>query len=102
MALWGRRGKGKSGLIFEWPKQRIRHKYKISTPQTGEMSEFSRDYATPRKAFLISGDIDAFTAAPGVALTAIVTVLRRERGEEECLKFVGCNWARVATYTPLY
>jgi NitT/TauT family transport system substrate-binding protein len=74
--------KGDAGLIFM--PSRFGNKYDLDI----EMVEFASS-TTPVKA-LISGDIDAFTASPGVALTAM------SRGG--ALKFVGCNWPG-ATYT---
>ena len=74
--------KGDAGLIFM--PSRFGDKYGLDI----EMVEFASS-TTPVKA-LISGDIDAFTTSPGVALTAM------SRGA--ALKFVGCNW-QGATYT---
>jgi NitT/TauT family transport system substrate-binding protein len=74
--------KGDAGLIFM--PSRFGNKYDLDI----EMVEFASS-TTPVKA-LISGDIDAFTASPSVALTAM------SRGG--ALKFVGCSWPG-ATYT---
>ena len=74
--------KGDAGLIFM--PSRFGDKYGLDI----EMVQFTSS-TTPVKA-LISGDIDAFTTSPGVALVAM------SRNAE--LKFVGCNWPG-ATYT---
>lgn len=74
--------KGDAGLIF-MPAQ-FGKPYGIDI----EMVQFASS-VTPVKA-LISGDIDAFSTSPGVALVAMA------RGAQ--LKFVGCNWPG-ATYT---
>lgn len=74
--------KGDAGLIFM--PSRFGAKYGLDI----EMVEFASS-TTPVKA-LISGDIDAFTTSPGVALVAM------SRGA--ALKFIGCNW-QGATYT---
>jgi len=74
--------KGDAGLIFM--PSRFGAKYGLDI----EMVEFTSS-TTPVKA-LISGDIDAFTTSPGVALVAMA------RGAQ--LKFIGCNWPG-ATYT---
>ncbi|HEY9344550.1 MAG TPA: ABC transporter substrate-binding protein, partial [Inquilinus sp.] len=70
------------GLIFM--PSRFGDKYGLDI----EMVEFTSS-TTPVKA-LISGDIDAFTTSPGVALVAM--------SRNAALKFVGCNW-QGATYT---
>jgi NitT/TauT family transport system substrate-binding protein len=74
--------KGDAGLLFM--PARFGPKYGIAI----EMAEFASS-TTPVKG-LISGDLEAFTTTPGVALTAM------SRGAD--LKFVGCNWPG-ATYT---
>ena len=68
--------KGDAGLIFM--PSRFGDKYGLDI----EMVEFTSS-TTPVKA-LISGDIDAFTTSPGVALVAM--------SRNAALKFVGCNW----------
>lgn len=74
--------KGDAGLLFMPAK--FGGKYDLDI----EMVEFASS-TTPVKA-LISGDIDAFTVSPGVALVAM------SRGAD--MKFIGCNWPG-ATYT---
>jgi NitT/TauT family transport system substrate-binding protein len=74
--------KGDAGLIFMPARFGEKHGLDI------EMVEFTSS-TTPVKA-LISGDIDAFTTSPGVALVAM--------SRNAALKFVGCNW-QGATYT---
>jgi NitT/TauT family transport system substrate-binding protein len=74
--------KGDAGLAFM--PTRFGAKYGLDI----EMVEFTSS-TTPVKA-LISGDIDAFTTSPTVALVAMT------RGAS--LKFIGCNWPG-ATYT---
>ncbi|MES2756738.1 MAG: ABC transporter substrate-binding protein [Pseudomonadota bacterium] len=74
--------KGDAGLAF-MPSQ-FGAKYGLDI----EMVEFTSS-TTPVKA-LISGDIDAFTTSPSVALVAM------SRGAG--IKFIGCNWPG-ATYT---
>lgn len=74
--------KGDAGIIFM--PSRFGQKYGLNI----EMVEFTSS-TTPVKA-LISGDIDAFSTSPGVALVAM------SRGA--ALKFIGCNWPG-ATYT---
>ncbi len=74
--------KGDAGLAFM--PSRFGGKYGLEI----EMVEFTSS-TTPVKA-LISGDIDAFTTSPSVALVAM------SRGAS--IKFIGCNWPG-ATYT---
>jgi NitT/TauT family transport system substrate-binding protein len=74
--------KGDAGLAFM--PSRFGGKYGLDI----EMVEFTSS-TTPIKA-LISGDIDAFTTSPSVALVAM------SRGAG--VKFIGCNWPG-ATYT---
>jgi NitT/TauT family transport system substrate-binding protein len=74
--------KGDAGLAFM--PSRFGGKYGLDI----EMVEFTSS-TTPIKA-LISGDIDAFTTSPSVALVAM------SRGAT--VKFVGCNWPG-ASYT---
>jgi NitT/TauT family transport system substrate-binding protein len=74
--------KGDAGILFM--PARFGPKYGI----TVDMVEFASS-TTPVKG-LISGDLEAFTTSPGVALTAM--------SQGAALKFVGCNWPG-ATYT---
>jgi NitT/TauT family transport system substrate-binding protein len=74
--------KGDAGILFM--PARFGAKYGI----TIDMVEFASS-TTPVKG-LISGDLEAFTTSPGVALTAM--------SQGAALKFVGCNWPG-ATYT---
>ena len=74
--------KGDAGFAFM--PTRFGAKYGVDI----DMVEFTSS-TTPVKA-LISGDIDAYTTSPGIALVAM------SRGAP--LKFIGCNW-QGATYT---
>lgn len=74
--------KGDAGFAFM--PTRFGAKYGLDI----DMVEFTSS-TTPVKA-LISGDIDAYTTSPGIALVAM------SRGAP--LKFIGCNW-QGATYT---
>jgi NitT/TauT family transport system substrate-binding protein len=74
--------KGDAGILFM--PERFGPRYDINI----EMTEFASS-TTPVKG-LISGDLEAFTTSPGVALTAM--------SQGAALKFVGCNWPG-ATYT---
>jgi len=73
--------KGDAGLIFM--PSRFGDKYGLDI----QMVQFTSS-TTPVKA-LISGDIDAFTTSPGVALVAM--------SRNAALKFVGCNWQGATT-----